>query len=149
MFNRSEGVDALVDSGRLVLSRYAPDGTGPAVDVPLDGLVTPSGDKLTIDFGDDGIGGDRFSSVGNGHYVLTVDTTGDGNPNHTFAFHRLFGDADGDRDVDRDDIVKIVTSVVSQIIDGNIDGEGGVNLFDRTRKRSGNSTRGSRTIRQV
>ncbi len=61
-----------------------------------------TGNTVGLDFGINGIGGNRLTSQGDGYYVLNIDQDGDGIPDATRAFYRLFGDVSGDRVVDQD-----------------------------------------------
>jgi hypothetical protein len=100
----------------------------------LTGLVSVVGNTVKIDFGANGVGGDRNSSLGDGVYRLRIDLNGDGNPEFNASFFRLFGDVDGNGIVNDTDI-QLVTS--AQGLSGlnlatDLNGDTFVNSFDLT-----------------
>lgn len=98
----------------------------------LTGLVTQVGNTLKIDFGEQGVGGNRNSNLGDGVYRLRVDLDGDGVSEYVKSFHRLFGDVDGNGIVNKTD-VSLVTAAVGQSYDLALDlnGDGVIdNSFD-------------------
>jgi VCBS repeat-containing protein len=98
----------------------------------LTGRVTVVGNALRIDFGVNGVGGDRNSSLGDGVYRLRVDLDGDGTLESTRNFHRLFGDVDGNGVVNDADIA-LVQGAQSQTglnLVTDLNGDGVVNLTD-------------------
>jgi hypothetical protein len=98
----------------------------------LTSRVTVVGNTLRIDFGVNGVGGDRNSSLGDGVYRLRVDLDGDGALESTRNFHRLFGDVDGNGVVNDADIA-LVQGAQSQTglnLVTDLNGDGVVNLTD-------------------
>jgi hypothetical protein len=98
----------------------------------LTSRVTVVGNTLRIDFGVNGVGGDRNSSLGDGVYRLRVDLDGDGALESTRNFHRLFGDVDGNGVVNDADIA-LVQGAQSQTglnLATDLNGDGLVNLTD-------------------
>jgi ELWxxDGT repeat protein len=100
----------------------------------LTGLVSVVGNTVKIDFGANGVGGDRNSSLGDGVYRLRIDLSGDGNAEFNATFFRLFGDVDGNGIVNDTDI-QLVTS--AQGLSGlnlatDLNGDTFVNSFDLT-----------------
>lgn len=140
-FNTSSQLAAIINSlgdgnsanDRIRLTRFGLDGSGPGTDVSLAGRVNALDRALALDFGADGLGGDRNGAAGDGYYRLAVDLDGDGSLESELAFFRLFGDADGDGDVDNNDLAA-VTSALGQVganLNGDLNGDGRVNALDR------------------
>jgi hypothetical protein len=98
------------------------------------GMVSQVGSQVKLDFGVNGVGGDRNSSLGDGIYRLRVDLDGDGTADVTGTFFRLFGDVDGNGLVNDTDISLVTaaqgTSGLNLATDLN--GDGFVNATDLT-----------------
>jgi hypothetical protein len=98
------------------------------------GMVSLVGNQVKLDFGINGVGGDRNSSLGDGIYRLRVDLDGDGTTEITGTFFRLFGDVDGNGVVNDTDISLVTnaqgTSGLNLATDFN--GDGVVNAIDLT-----------------
>jgi len=98
----------------------------------LTSLVTVVGSEVRIDFGVNGVGGDRNSSLGDGVYRLRLDLDGDGTVDVNAKFFRLFGDVDGNGVVNDTDIGLVQTAQDQS--GGNLapdlNGDGLVNLTD-------------------
>jgi hypothetical protein len=124
----------VIDPSQVRLTRYGLDGGGVGTDVPLAGLITISGGRLSVDFGAQGIGGNRNSNAGDGYYKLTLDLDGDGVFETTRTFYRLFGDANGDHKVDSADASFILAAYgqTGSLLEGDVNGDGVVNSMDRT-----------------
>jgi hypothetical protein len=98
------------------------------------GMVSLVGNQVKLDFGVNGVGGDRNSSLGDGIYRVRVDLDGDGTAEITGTFFRLFGDVDGNGVVNDTDIALVTaaqgTSGLNLTTDLN--GDGFVNATDLT-----------------
>jgi hypothetical protein len=98
------------------------------------GMVSLVGTQVKLDFGVNGVGGDRNSSLGDGVYRVRVDLDGDGTADITGTFFRLFGDVDGNGLVNDTDIALVTaaqgTSGLNLATDLN--GDGFVNATDLT-----------------
>jgi len=92
-------------AGRVRLVRYDLAGNNP-VFVSV-GVLAASGNVLTLDFGTNGIGGNRNSNVGDGYYRLETDLDGNGSFVTARAFYRLLGDTNGDTTVDDADVANV------------------------------------------
>ena len=140
-FNTSDelaGIIASLNDGdmandRISLTRFALDGSGAGDDVSLAGRVSAIDQALELDFGDQGIGGNRNSSLGDGYYSLKLDLDGNGSLETELNFFRLLGDADGDGDADNADLAAIAGAFgqLGSNLDGDLNGDGRVNAFDR------------------
>ena len=143
LFNRADGlVDLLAsldddDAGndRIRLVRYELDGSGSGQVVPINGRLQVVGRTVAFDFGAEGIGGDRNSSVGDGYYEVQLDLDGDGSHETQKHFHRLLGNVNAqvDRIVDNLDLATI-TAAFGHTGDGleeDVNGDGVVNALDR------------------
>src|SRR5262249_41220766 len=96
VFESSTGLSQLISEGRVHLTRYSLSGTN-GVNVSLSGKLTTTGNRITANFGSNGIGGSRNSSAGDGYYRLTIDTDRNGSYETQKSFYRLLGDTNGDR----------------------------------------------------
>ncbi len=92
------GLTQLIAEGRVRLTRFGLGGLSP-VNVPLAGKLTVVGNRIVIDFGAQGIGGNRNTTAGNWYYRLSVDTDRNGSFESLRHFYRLLGDTNGDRTV--------------------------------------------------
>lgn len=109
------------------------------IDVSLASRVTYQNAALQIDFGPQGIGGNRNTSDGNGNYVLRLDLDGDTSNGQEalLTFFRLFGDTNGDRVVDNVDVQTVDASLGQAAGSvGDVNGDGVVNVLDRSLVRS-------------
>ena len=70
--------DADPTNDRVCLLRYNLDGTGPGTAVSLESKIQVADHVLLLDFGPEGIGGNRSSNLGGGYYQLTFDLDGNG-----------------------------------------------------------------------
>ena len=103
-----------------------------AINKNLTGLVTAVGRELRIDFGINGVGGDRNSSLGDGVYRIQLDLDGDGKIDFSTVFHRLFGDVDGNGVVNDTDIalVQAAQNQSGLSLATDLNGDGMVDLTD-------------------
>lgn len=125
--------DGSADNDRIRLTRYGIDGSGQGEAVGLTGSVNAVDQALLLDFGEQGLGGNRNSSLGDGYYQVELDLDGDGSLETQLGFFRLLGDADGDGDVDNADLAS-VNSAFGQLgsnLNSDLNGDGRVNIFDR------------------
>jgi hypothetical protein len=88
---------------------------------------------FALDFGAQGIGGNRNSNVGDGYYALDFDLDANGSFETTRNFYRLFGDVNGDRIVENLDFSAILSAFGSlgDGLDEDLNGDGVVNAQDR------------------
>ena len=112
VFESSDGLAELIAEGRLWMTRYSLTGTGGSY-VDLTGKAVAIGNRIQIDFGVQGIGGNRNSKTGDGYYRLRVDADDDGTFETWKHFYRLLGDTNRDRWVNVTD-VNAVTAAQGQ-----------------------------------
>ncbi len=131
IFESSDGLAQLIAEGRVHLTRYSLSGTN-GVNVSLTGKLTAVGNRITADFGANGIGGNRKTSAGDGYYRLTVDTDRNGSYETGRSFYRLLGDANGDHMVNNTDlsIVKSNQGRRGTNLNADVNGDGVVNSTD-------------------
>ncbi len=143
LFESANSLSNLLSGSRVQLTRFDLDGTSNPTLISLAGRMSAVGNTVALNFGAQGIGGNRNSSVGDGYYRLSVDQDGDGVYEATRAFYRLFGDVNGDQTVDDLDISLIAGSFGKKGSDLNSDvnGDGIVNSTDR---KYANQARGRR-----
>jgi hypothetical protein len=103
VFESSEGLAELVAEGRLWMTRYSLTGTGGTY-VDLAGKASVIDNRVQLDFGPQGIGGNRNSQSGDGYYRLRADADGDGTWEAVKHFYRLLGDTNRDRWVNTTDV---------------------------------------------
>lgn len=122
---------------RMSLTRYDLSGNNPvdATSALAGASIQVIGQSILIDFGPNGIGGNRNSNIGDGYYALAFDL--DNNLTNgleaTDHFYRLFGDTNGDRTVNATDLANI-TAAFGQSgagLNADINGDDVVNILDR------------------
>jgi hypothetical protein len=134
LFESADDLDDVVNLalGRMQLQRLALSGAGPAALVDLSGVVSNAGNEVRLDFGAQGIGGNRNSAVGDGYYQLSFDLDGDGEFETVKHFYRLLGDVNGDRQVSSLDASLILAAFGGSNPERDANGDGIVNALDRT-----------------
>ena len=130
-FDTNVGLPAFVGGAGIKLIRYDLNGLNPTV-VSLSGLISVSGTRVRIDFGANGIGGNRLSNAGDGTYRLSLDLTGDGTFSTMIQFSRLYGDVNGDGVMDAKDVSLFQTYQLAGDLNGDINGDGFVDSRDKT-----------------
>lgn len=118
---------------RLKLTHHGLDGASSTM-VSLAGVSYSivNGDTLRLDFGINGIGGNRNSNLGDGYYKLSLDSDGDGSHETQNSFYRLFGDVTGDQQVTQADVDAIFAAYGTSNAERDVNGDGLVNAMDRT-----------------
>jgi hypothetical protein len=130
VFESSEGLADLVAEGRIGLTQHSLTGTGGTA-VSLAGKATASGNRVAIDFGAAGLGGNRETAAGDGYYGLRVDTDDNGSLETVRNFYRLLGDTNGDRKVDSRDQINILLAYGRRgANNADVNGSGSVNMTD-------------------
>jgi ELWxxDGT repeat protein len=137
-FGTTQGLAAAVSSigtatARMSLTFAGLTGTQ-SMARSLTGLVGVVGTEIRIDFGINGVGGDRNSFMGDGVYRLRLDLDGDGQVDVNASFFRLFGDVDGNGVVNDTDIglVQAAQGQSGGNLAADLNGDGLVNLTDLT-----------------
>jgi VCBS repeat-containing protein len=137
-FGTSQGLSAAVSSigtatPRMSLTFAGTTGTQ-SLARSLTGLAGVVGTEIRIDFGINGVGGDRNSSLGDGVYRLRLDLDGDGTVDVNASFFRLFGDVDGNGVVNNADIglVQTAQGQTGGNLATDLNGDGLVDLTDLT-----------------
>jgi parallel beta-helix repeat protein len=142
VFESSTGLTQLVNEGRFKLTRSNLSGVSP-VNVSLAGKLKIVGNRVTVDFGTNGIGGNRNSTTGNGYYRLSVDADRNGSQETQRSFYRLLGDTNGDRTVNAADQSNVTAAFgrTGKNLNADVNGDGKVNSTDRdlVRKQLGKS----------
>jgi hypothetical protein len=132
-FADQTGLGDLLLNNRVKLTRFDLNGSNP-VPVSLSGTMTASSGKISIDFGPNGIGGDRNSTTGDGYYEIALDLDGNGQYDVSQHFFRLLGNVNGDRIVNTNDFNQILAAygTVGSNLESDVNGDGAVNSLDRT-----------------
>ncbi len=132
LFDRPDDLLDMINNQRFQLIRSDLNGINP-VNIPLsNSMFTAVGNSARIDFGIQGIGGNRNSNVGDGYYELAVDMDGDGAFESKRYFYRLLGDVNGDRKVDSLDTGLVLGALGSTNSERDGNGDGIVSAIDRT-----------------
>jgi parallel beta-helix repeat protein len=132
IFESGAGLNQLIAEGRIRLNRFTLAGLSP-VFVNLAGKLKVVGNRVTVDFGASGIGGNRNSAAGNGYYHLSIDADRTGDYETERHFYRLLGDANGDRTVnwiDRTNVNRAQGRRGANLM-SDVNGDGIVNSTDR------------------
>jgi hypothetical protein len=132
-FNQSADLAALIAGGRIRLTRFDLNGSN-GQNVSLASVtMTVTGSVLELDFGVQGMGGNRNSTVGDGYYALELDLDNNGSFATARTFYRLLGDINGDRVVDNTDIglIGLALGRTGTNLNEDVNGDGVVNALDR------------------
>jgi hypothetical protein len=131
VFESGDGLGDLVAEGRIGLTQYGLSGAGGAA-VSLAGKLAAAGNRIAIDFGAAGLGGNRESAIGDGYYGLRIDADDNGSFETVRNFYRLLGDTNGDRIVDARDQLNVLLAFRRQgaNLDADVNGSGAVNATD-------------------
>ncbi len=130
LFDNDAGLADLLSGNRVKLTRMDLNGLNPTVmTLPTSSV---SGNQIQLDFGAQGIGGNRSSNVGDGYYQIAIDMDGDGSFESIKHFFRLYGDVTGDGIVDSRDKAQVMSMSGTTNVEGDLNGDGVVNLADTT-----------------
>ncbi|HEV2969843.1 MAG TPA: NosD domain-containing protein [Pirellulales bacterium] len=127
-FSDDDGLAGFLTGQGIQLVRYDANGLNPAT-VSLAGLVTVSGTHVSIDFGINGIGGNRLTNAGDGTYRLILSLH-EQQSTTTVQFARLLGDVNGDGSVDAADYSLALGYVKTGDPNGDINGDGFIDMRD-------------------
>ena len=135
------GIQEIIESlgggtSRIALTRYNLSGESP-VNVPLTAGMLSAREvdlALQVDFGSNGIGGNRNGLEGNGYYKLAIDA--DNDAAHTLEtdlfFYRLAGDVNHDRRVDSLDLTAVNNLLAVPPVPYDVNRDGVIDAKDRT-----------------
>ena len=127
-FENEDGLFDLLRTNRIQLTKFDLNGeNGVAMPRQTMGVI---GNSIRLDFGAQGLGGNRNSNAGDGYYRIGIDTDGDGQLDAFRHFYRLLGDVTGDRKVDDLDRLFILDNVGSNNPNGDANGDRAVNAID-------------------
>jgi len=131
VFDSNMGLLDLVNNGRLQLTKFDLNGlNGVVIPLPGGAGTSVSGTKINVDFGVQGIGGNRNSAAGDGYYEIGVDQDSNGSFETKKNFFRLFGDVTGDGTVDSADKVQVLQAGGTTSAESDVNGDGVVNVLD-------------------
>lgn len=130
VFGQDDGLDDLLTSGRVEVTKFDLNGeNGIAVDRTAY-AASVDGARLRLDFGANGIGGNRNTDAGDGYYRIGVDMDGDGNADVFKHFYRMLGDINGDRSVNALDRLLVIRGNTAATPSVDANGDGIVNAID-------------------
>lgn len=137
-FESSQGISNMINSGSIRLTEMGLNGLGTTPKQLTAAQFTIYGSMVRIDFGVNGIGGNRSSRAGDGYYEINVDSDRNGILDSRKYFHRLFCDVNGDGRVDLLDQLQVQNAVAAGSLDPESDcnGAGGAQSNDLTWVRS-------------
>ena len=118
-------------SPRIRMTNTGLDGTA-TLNYSLANKIAAVDAVLAMDFGLQGIGGDRNAATGDGSYLIEMDLDGNGSFETSRRFFRLLGDVNGDKVVDGLDanIVAVNIGATGSNVAADINGDGVVNAAD-------------------
>jgi hypothetical protein len=132
LFDQSGDLMDMINNGRFQLTKRDLNGLNTANVTLTPSMFSTVGNSARIDFGANGLGGNRNSNVGDGYYEMGIDMDGDGSFESKKSFYRLLGDANGDRKVDATDRNLVTGSFGTANAEHDVNGDGIVNANDRT-----------------
>ncbi|MBC7968376.1 MAG: hypothetical protein H7Z17_20920 [Fuerstia sp.] len=124
----------LISGNRLQLTRFDLDGLNGVVQaLPVAPAPVASGSMIQLDFGIQGIGGNRGTNAGDGYYEIALDMDGNGSFESKKYFHRLFGDVTGNGTIDAADKSQVLAAQgVAYSAESDVNGDGVMNVADTT-----------------
>ena len=129
LFDQANGLASLLSGGRVQVVKRDLQGNNPTlVAAPSMAVV---GQSIRLDFGANGVGGNRNATAGDGYYEVGVDVDGDGTFESKLHFFRLLGDVNGDGMVNNADLLQIA-GASGYSPENDVNGDGVVNTNDRT-----------------
>jgi hypothetical protein len=145
LFSKEDGLDSLLQLNPIKIERFALDAAAAPINTGTEVTgysISKMGNKARIDWGINGITGNRNTNALDGFYRVLIDGNSNGNYNDAvdsiFEFARIFGDATGDETIDAADIALINSQIgrSGSNLNGDIDGSLAVNAVDRLRAQS-------------
>jgi surface-anchored protein len=128
-FSTSDSLSSLLGAGRVQVTRMDLNGNNPSAPLVAPALSVVD-NKIRLDFGVQGIGGNRNTNAGDGYYRIGVDIDGDGTADSFHHFYRLLGDVNGDRQVNATDRSLVMAASGSTNQERDVNGDGVVNSVD-------------------
>ena len=118
-------------SPRIRMTNTGLDGNS-NVNYSLAGKIAAVDAVLAMDFGLQGIGGDRNAATGDGSYLIEMDLDGNGSFETSRRFFRLLGDVNGDKVVDALDANLVAANIgaTGSNVAADVNGDGVVNAAD-------------------
>ena len=129
-FTDNGGLNRFLTGQGITLTRYDISGLHPMI-VSLSGFISVSGVHVSIDFGPNGVSGNRLTNANDGTYRLAMDLAGTNNFNTVVQFTRLLGDVNGDGIVNAADVTLFTGDLQSNNLEGDVNGDGVVDSRDR------------------
>ena len=132
VFGEEDNMADLLATGRISVTKFDLNGENGVAMAASAWSASTVGNRLRMDFGVQGIGGNRNDSTADGYYRVGIDIDSDGTADAYKHFYRLLGDVNGDRQVNALDRLLVMrgNSPASPSVDVN--GDGVVNAVDLT-----------------
>jgi len=132
VFGEEDRLADLLSAGRVQVTKFDLNGDNGAALAAGAFTASVTGDRLRLDFGAQGIGGNRNTNAGDGYYRVGVDIDGDGTVDAVRHFYRLLGDVNGDRQVNAVDRSLVMAASGTNNLERDANGDGVVNSVDFT-----------------
>ena len=138
VFGQEDSLEDLLAAGRVQITKSDLNGNNPVALAASSYSASVDGDRLRLDFGMQGVGGNRNTNAGDGYYRIGVDIDGDGTADVFTHFYRLLGDMNGDRKVDQADRAWVMSGLGTTNPERDVNGDGVVNSVDNSLSHASN-----------
>jgi surface-anchored protein len=132
VFGQDDRLEDLLAAGRMQITKFDLNGENGVALAATAFSASTAGNRLRIDFGVQGIGGNRNTNAGDGYYRIGIDIDGDGTIDAVKHFYRLLGDVNGDRKVDALDRASVMAAMRTTTPEADVNGDGIINSVDLT-----------------
>lgn len=132
VFGQEDSLEDLLAAGRVQITKSDLNGNNAVALAASAYTASVDGDRLRLDFGVQGIGGNRNTNAGDGYYRVAIDIDGDGEADVFKHFYRLLGDMNGDRKVDLADRTWVMSGLGTNDPERDVNGDGVVNALDNS-----------------
>ena len=132
VFGEEDNMADLLATGRISVTKFDLNGENGVPMAASAWSASTVGNRLKMDFGAQGIGGNRNDTTADGYYRIGIDIDGDGTVDAYKHFYRLLGDVNGDRQVNALDRLLVMRGNSPGAPSVDVNGDGVVNAVDLT-----------------
>lgn len=129
VFDRPDDLMNLINGGSVRITKFDISNKNPTSVSLVPSMFGINGNNIRLDFGAQGLGGNRTSNLGDGYYRVEVNVDGDSTFESSAYFHRLLGDITGDGQVDNSDKSQLLRRS-GPLAENDVNGDGLLNLSD-------------------